>query len=140
MDFTPSQQAFIDALISKKYAEAYAKAVEKYDAATPKVVTELQMKLAEAHDRLRLASIENAAIEGEAVNPGQVTVLVGPFIKADAVGVLSVVDEQGERRYDGTGAALSVKAYVEEFLDSNKHLRRTTKPISSGTGFLRSFF
>ena len=136
MEFTPTQQAFIDDLISKKYTEAYAKAAGKTESAE---VFTLKASLAEAHNKLRIASIEMAAIEGEAVNPEQVVILAGASVKVAEDGHLTVIDERGERRYDRTGAPLTVQAYVSEFLDNNRHLRRTTKPVESGRGLLKSW-
>jgi len=135
MEFTPTQQAFIDDLISKKYSEAYSKASAKAESAA---VTALKTKLTEAHDKLRVAAIEMAAIEGEAVNPEQVVTLTSPFIKVADDGMHMVVDEHGERRYDKSGAALSVKAFISEFLDANKHMRKSSRPVESGRGFLKS--
>ena len=136
MDFTPEQQAHIDSLIKKKYAEAHAKAEAK---AAEELNTlkgqldKLQAAQGESNDRLRSALLKAEVSQTNAVKPDQLMKLLAGDFKLGDDGALTVIDEKGIARLDASGKPLSVKSYLEAFLKDNPHLRRSSGMTGSGS-------
>lgn len=145
--FDEEQQAHIDGLIKKKYAEAHAKAeakaAEQVVAAEMKHAEETQTLRAEleklkasqgeSNERIRKALLQAEIAGAGAVNETQVAKLISDEIAIGDDGALKVVDEKGVARLDASGKPLSVKIYLEAFLKDNPHLRRSTGTTGSGS-------
>lgn len=147
MNFTEEQQAHIDSIIKKKYAEAHAKAeakaAETTAAADVKHAEELNTLKAEleklkasrgeSNERMRRALLKAEVAQTSAVNTEQVIKLVSDNIKFGDDGNLTVVDESGVDRLDDTGKPYSVKEFVSEFLDANPHLKQASRSMGAGS-------
>lgn len=150
MNFNEEQQAHIDKLISKKYAEAMskaeAKAAEQLAASEAAHAGELQTLKAEnealkasrgeQNARMKTALLKAEIAVTSAVKPDQVEKLVSENISLGDDGNLKVVDDKGTMRLNEAGAPLSVKAFLEGFLQDNPHLVAASG--RSGTGSFSS--
>lgn len=147
MNFNEEQQAHIDKLISKKYAEAMskaeAKAAEQLSAAEAKFATDTQTltteieKLraaqGESNERVRQALLKAEIAQSSAVKVDQVMKLIGDSVVTGDDGDLKVVDDKGVVRLDEAGRPLSVKTYLEGFLHENPHLAKAAPSMGSGS-------
>jgi len=136
MDFTTDQQAHIDKLISKKYAEAMTKAegkaAEQLSAAEAKHAEETLTLRAEVEKlqatqggnttRLRQALIKAEIAQLNAVNVTQVMKLINENIIIGEDGELEVMDDAGNAKFDDEGKPYRVTEFIKEFLDDNPHL------------------
>lgn len=152
MNFTDEQQAHVDGLIKKKYAEAHAKAeakaAEQLAAAEAKHAGEVQTLKAEneslkaergqQNERIRTALLKSEIAQTSAVNVNQVMKLIGDSVITGDDGELKVVDEKGLISLDEAGRPLSVKTYLEGFLKDNPHLVKAAP--STGSGSMGSTF
>lgn len=68
----------------------------------------------------------NAAAKFKAVNPEQVQALLRSNVRLGEAGDAEVLDSTGAVRYDEKGNALTVEAYVEEWLQKNPHFLGAT--------------
>jgi len=68
----------------------------------------------------------NAAAKHKAVNPEQVQALLRSNVRLGESGDAEVLDSTGAVRYDEKGNALTVEAYVEEWLQKNPHFLGAT--------------
>lgn len=153
MNFTDEQQAHVDGLIKKKYAEAHAKAeakaAEQLTAAEAKHAGEVQTLKAEneslkaergqQNERIRTALLKAEIAQTSAVNVSQVMKLIGDSVITGDDGELKVVDEKGLISLDEAGRPLSVKTYLEGFLKDNPHLARTAGLPGAGSMSSTSF-
>lgn len=73
------------------------------------------------------------ASNAKAINPTQVSKLLKGNLKLNEAGVVDVVDDNGNVRYNENGDPLKVSDLVNEFLTANPHFRAPT-PRGSGTG------
>lgn len=162
VEFSPEQQAHIDALIGKKYAEAHTKAEGKWNekvSTLEKQLNELQGKgegkekkdkgedLTALKDRLaameerekksqereRRAEILTIAAELNAVSGNQVAMLVTPHLRETENGKLAVVNAEGQVRYNSNGQPMTVKEFVGEFLNGNPHLVKASGATGAGS-------
>lgn len=147
MDFTETQQAHIDSLIKKKYAEAHAKAeakaaeiivaVEaKHAEETHTLNTELEKFKAaqgESNERVRKALLKAEVSQLNAVNVVQVMKLINESIIIGEDGELAVVDAEGKTKFTAEGKPYEVKAFVSEYLDANPHLQKASRSTGAGS-------
>ncbi len=152
MEFTPEQQAHIDKLISKKYAEAMSKAetkaAETIAATEAKYMDELNtlkgqvdsLKAAqgESNERIRRALLKAEVAPAGAVNVEQVMKLINESVIIGEDGELAVVDAEGKAKFTAEGKPYEVKAFVSEYLDANPHLKQATR--STGAGSMSASF
>lgn len=73
------------------------------------------------------------ASNAKAINPTQVSKLLKGNLKLNEAGVVDVVDDNGNVRYNENGDPLKVSDLVNEFLTANPHFKAPT-PRGSGTG------
>lgn len=147
MNFSEEQQAHVDSLIKKKYAEAHvkaeAKAAEQLSTAEARHVEEtqtlkvelerLKASQGESNNRLKSALLKAEIAQTRAVRIDQVMKLLDGDFTLGVDGALKVVDEKGVTRLDASGAPLSVKSYLEGFLEDNPHLRRASGTAGAGS-------
>ncbi len=147
MEFTLEQQAHIDALIKKKYAEAYSKAEQK-GAETIAVieakyteelntlkgqVVSLQTAQGASNERVRQALLKAEVSQLNAVKAEQVMKLVNESVIIGEDGTLAVVDAEGKARFTAEGKPYQVKDFVSEFLDANPHLKQASPSRGAGS-------
>lgn len=146
MNFNEEQQAHVDSLIKKKYAEAYSKAEQKaaetIAAAEAKYkeeldtlkgqVASLQAVQGESNERVRQALLKAEVSQLNAVNAEQVMKLTNDSVIIGADGKLTVVDAEGKARFTAEGKEMTVKEFISEFLDANPHLKLA--PLLRGAG------
>ena len=75
----------------------------------------------------------NAASNLGAVNAAQVTNLLKDKVRLNDDGTVEVLDESGNAKFNAEGKTMSVKEYVEEFLNTNTHFKKATTPGGSNT-------
>lgn len=144
MKFDDQQQAYIDRLISAKYAEISQRAKANYDSmfteATETALKPLKARLQEAYGKLRITELKAAAADHGAVDASQVAALMDSSIGADDTGSFFVIDTDGQRRYSPDGSPLTVNEAVASFLSENPHLAGPRPLTGSGSqraeGFL----
>src|SRR5210317_1379052 len=76
-------------------------------------------------------SILSVASNNQAINPSQVVALLKDEVKYTDDGRIEVVDNNSNVRYNAKGELLTIEDRVKEFLDTNPHFRKGSKP---GTG------
>ena len=72
----------------------------------------------------------DAAAKNRAVAPEQVKALLSNQVRLGETGEVEVLGQDGSVRYDDSGKAITVNAFVKEFLDANPHF---VQPGSSTT-------
>ena len=77
-------------------------------------------------------SILGNATELGAIKPQQVKELLANSVKLADDGTIEVLDNNKNTRYDSKGEPLSVRGFVEEFLNANPHFQRST-PSGAGS-------
>jgi hypothetical protein len=159
--FTSEQQEHIDALINKKYGEAMTKAEAKSKAkidalestiaglkadkvkpqdntqnadltALTEGLASVKAELAQAQKKASRASLKAIASELNAVSGGQVATLISPFIKYD-VDKTSILNANGEVKFNGEGKEMTIQEFVKEFLNENPHLVKASKNSGAGS-------
>lgn len=75
----------------------------------------------------------NEASGQKAINPQQVVQLLKGQLKLNEAGVVDVLDQNGQVRYNEKGEPIAVSQLVNEFLTANPHFV-TAGPSGSGTG------
>ncbi|QDP62456.1 MAG: hypothetical protein Unbinned3585contig1000_24 [Prokaryotic dsDNA virus sp.] len=78
-------------------------------------------------------SLLNEASGQKAINPQQVVQLLKGQLKLNEAGVVDVLDQNGQVRYNEKGEPIAVSQLVNEFLTANPHFV-TAGPSGSGTG------
>jgi len=86
-----------------------------------------------SQERERRASLNAIAAELNAVNAEQVTALVSSALKRNEDGSVSVLNAEGQVRYNGEGKPMTVREYVKEFLESNPHLVKASGQPGGGS-------
>jgi hypothetical protein len=159
--FTPGQQKVIDDLINKKYGDAMTKAEAKSKAkmdALEATIAELKAdkgkpqgdtqnadltalteglasvkeELAQAQKKASRASLKAIASELNAVSGDQVATLISPFIKYDG-DKTSILNANGEVKFNGEGKEMTIKEFVKEFLNENPHLVKASRNSGAGS-------
>ena len=160
-EFTPGQQKVIDGLINKKYGEAMTKAEAKSKAkidalesqiaelkadkgkaqgntqnadltALTEGLASVKQQLAQAQEKASRESLKSIASELNAVSGGQVATLISPFIKYDG-DKTSILNANGEVKFNGEGKEMTLKEFVKEFLNDNPHLVKASKNSGAGS-------
>ena len=78
-------------------------------------------------------SLLNEASGQKAINPQQVVQLLKGQLNLNEAGVVDVLDQNGQVRYNEKGEPIAVSQLVNEFLTANPHFV-TAGPSGSGTG------
>lgn len=147
MDFTPEQQAHVDSLIKKKYAEVYSKAEQKaaetIAAAEAKYIEDLNTlrgqvdsltaSQGENKERVRQALLKAEVAQSSAVNSQQVMKLINDNIIIGEDGNLAVVGADGGELFTAEGRPYEVRVFVSEYLDQNPHLQRAARSTGAGS-------
>ena len=141
MDFTEEQQAHIDSLIKKKYAEA--KAAEIIAAAEAKHAGEIHTLRAElekikgregeSNERVRRALLKVEIAQTNAINVDTVLKLTSDYVKTGEDGDLKVTDDSGNLHLDEAGRPVSVKSFLEGFLKDNPYLAKASGHAGAGS-------
>lgn len=145
--FNEEQQAHIDSLIKKKFAEAHAKAeakaAEQIAAVEAKHAEEtntlkaelekLQAVRGENDERVRKALLQAEVAGTNAIKPDQLMKLLDGDFKLGDDGALMIIDAKGTARLDASGKPLFVKSYLEAFLKDNPHLQKSSGTPGSGS-------
>src|SRR3990172_9722640 len=148
MNFNEEQQAHVDKLISKKYAEAMnkaeAKAAEQLAAAEAKHAGEVQTLKAENEtlkaergqqsERIRLALLKAEISQtGAVINAVQVMKLINENFKLVEDGELVVIDDKGTPQLDESGKPHTAGTFIEKFLADNLHLVKAAGNPGAGS-------
>lgn len=95
--------------------------------------SKIQTYESELHSIKVDGTLLSEASNAKAINPTQVSKLLKGNLKLNEAGVVDVVDDNGNVRYNENGDPLKVSDLVNEFLTANPHFRSPT-PRGSGTG------
>lgn len=87
----------------------------------------------QSQERERRAEILTVAAELNAVSGEQVATLVASHIRATESGKLTVVNSEGQTRFNANGQPMSVKEFVSEFLTGNPHLVKAGGGMGAGS-------
>lgn len=114
-----------------KWEELYRKSEAEKERMLAEKDAVLQQTIRQQQDAKLNSTLMEAA--STAVAPQQVAALIRNQVKLDESGNAYVVDDLGQKMTDGEGNILSVKGYVDRFLNKNPHFRKA----APGTGTQR---
>lgn len=110
--------------------ELIAKRDEEY---TPKLKA-AEDRVSKLLEKERSAAIISAAARANAIDPEDVSLLVGRHVSHDEDGALVVLNEKGTPRLNSKGEPLSVEEFVKAFVESKPHLKRGSGTSGAGSG------
>lgn len=109
-----------------------------HDAEVTALKTQLEARTGQLHKTLISSATSSALASAKALHPDVLLPHLAQHIRVkendDGEHSLSVVDENGEQRYDGTGQPLSVAGLVEEFKGKEAFQSLFSSETKSGGG------
>ena len=98
-------------------------------------LSEKDSELQRVKDQIKKEKVDNSilsvASSNKAISPAQVVALLKDEVKYTDDGRIEVVDNNSNVRYNAKGELFTIEDRVKEFLDTNPHFRKGSKP---GTG------
>ena len=98
-------------------------------------LSEKEQELLRYKEQIKKEKVDNSilsvASNNDAISPSQVVALIKNEIKYTDDGRIEVVDNNSNVRYNAKGELFTIEDRVKEFLDTNPHFRKGSKP---GTG------
>lgn len=116
----PQEKAEGKTYTQAELQELLAQRDEEYK---PKL-TAAEERVAKLLEKERSASIIGAAAKANAIDPEDVSLLVGRFVAHDEDGNIVVLNERGTTRLNAKGEPMSVEEFVKSYVDGKPHLKR----------------
>ena len=159
VEFSPEQQAHIDTLFNKRFAEVNSKAEAKYKGEMDTLKSQLAESQTKKGDGKEGIDVEAMKVELEAakadrefareewvnnslltalskhpvVDSGELVRLLRGNIKMDDKRNISVVNDNGEVKYNAQGGLMSVDEFVGAWLTTKPHHLRAAGSIGAGS-------